>query len=106
MNIHEWCRNNWNLVPAEKRRECVDLLEKWLRNSGNFEKNIEYLRRYRTEPDFHLFDGMAIRNKLRDVMTDDQLPIIAIDHKGNPYGVPDGSQNWDDHYTGAIDELL
>jgi hypothetical protein len=42
--------------------------------------------------------GMQIRNRLRDVLTDDQLP---------PVDYPEGPmQNWDDFYTGAIDALI
>ena len=46
---------------------------------------------------------MQIRNRLRDQLLDMELPVVTVDHEGKSYGP---SQNWDDYYTGALDELL
>jgi hypothetical protein len=47
---------------------------------------------------FHLSGGMVTRNILREVILDEELPAVIY---------PDGSasRNWDDFYTGALEEL-
>jgi hypothetical protein len=47
---------------------------------------------------FHFSEGMAVRNLLRDVLRDEQLPPVEY-----PVGP---MRNWDDYYMGALDELL
>lgn len=48
---------------------------------------------------FHMFGGMAIRNLLRDVIKDDELP-------GNKWSGEDGQEyrNWDDYYIEVLEE--
>jgi len=48
---------------------------------------------------FHFNLGMGIRNYLRDVVRDDELPFVEYEG-GHSY------QNWDDFYTAAIEDAL
>jgi hypothetical protein len=100
MNLREWCRNNWNRLDSEVRKKCVDHLDGWIPQ----EIILEWKKKdYESEPGFHMFGGgMQIRNRLRDVLPDSALPIILTSFDGSPYG----SKNWDDYYTGALDELI
>jgi len=103
MTLREWCRANWNILSAEVRKECVDHLDVWF-SPETKASDIEWLRNYEKQPGFHfLGGGMQIRNRLRDKLKDIDLPVVTKDKDGKPYGP---SQNWDDYYTGAIDELL
>lgn len=43
--------------------------------------------------------GMQIRNRLREAMLDEELPPVT-QHDGST------AKNWDDFYTGALDELM
>ncbi len=45
---------------------------------------------------FHMFGGMAIRNLLRDVITDQQLPAVMYDDRP--------MHNWDDYYIEVLEE--
>lgn len=107
MTLHEWCRNNWNALPEDVRKRCVDHLATFILTGVNRDANLEYLMSYRDNASFHLFGGgMMVRNCLRQVLPDTQLPAVHVDHEGKPYAVDATSGNWDDYYTGAIDELL
>ena len=91
---------NWKRVPELIRKDCIDHLDGWIPK--------ETIREWKTngydEPGFHLLGGgMQIRNRLRDQLLDMELPVVTVDHEGKSYGP---SQNWDDYYTGALDELL
>lgn len=102
MTLREWCRANWNKLPEMIRKDCVDHLDAWFAPKTKTD-DIAWLRGYDEEPFFHLTTGMAVRNRLRDQLTDMELPVVTINCEGESYGP---SQNWDDYYTGAIDELL
>lgn len=98
-DLRVWCRQNWNRLDEDTRKKCVDHLDGWIPE--------EIIREWKVdgydEPGFHMWGGgMSIRNRLRDVVLDVELPIIENMMDGSPYG----SQNWDDYYTGALDELL
>lgn len=99
IELREWCRANWRRLPEDKRKACVDHLDGWIKPS-----DIQTMvhEDYDKDPMFHLRGGMAIRNRLRDIVRDEDLPLIKLDHRGESYG----SRNWDDYYTGALDELL
>jgi len=97
--LRTWCRANWDKVPEMIRRDCLDHLEaevpaealrSWKRNG--YDNGL-----------FHFSGGMAVRNILRDQLLDQELPVVTEDQYGKPYGP---SHNWDDYYTGALDELL
>src|SRR6266705_4635261 len=96
--LRAWCRANWDRLPEVVRNDCIahlkakipeEVLQRWK------EKD------YEEEFMFHFRAGMRIRNILREQLTDDKLPEAATNYEGKPYG----SRNWDDYYTGALDEL-
>jgi hypothetical protein len=95
-----WCRDNWNRIDPLIRKDCVDHIDGWISKDiiKDWKKNGYDLSGFH-----HLGGGMSIRNRLRDQLTDMELPVMTKDHEGKDYGP---SQNWDDYYTGAIDELL
>ena len=47
---------------------------------------------------FHFGTGMAIRNLLREVIKDEELPVVY-------YGAME-ARNWDDWYHGVLEELV
>jgi hypothetical protein len=101
MTLREWCRANWNKLPELVRKDCVDHLDGWIHRDA-----IEVWKKndYWDNGHFHLLGGgMQIRNRLRDQLTDAELSVVTTDHEGKPYGP---SRNWDDYYTGALDELM
>jgi len=97
--LKAWCRANWNKIPELTRKDCIahlkskvpeEVLERWKKQG------------YEEDMMFHFGAGMQVRNILRQRLTDDELPEVIRDRDGKPYG----SHNWDDYYTGALDELL
>lgn len=106
-DLQAWLIGNWLQIPEPERRLLVDHLRKRLRNRID---GPMVLARWTAQVRmgvpiggndtwFHFGAGMEVRNLLRDVMTDDKLPLIRQ---------PDGSmgQNWDDFYLGAIHALV
>ena len=92
--LDAWCRANWDKIPADKRKACLDHLRGWIPDDVliNWKQN-------GFAPGFHMFGGgMQVRNRLRDIMLDGELPPVQYD--GDSYS------NWDDYYTGALQELL
>lgn len=89
-NIRNWCA-----LPLATRKRCLyhlkifmsgaeDVVARWRDQSK---------RRVVIGSDnirFHLSEGMQIRNALRSVVKDDQLP----------------TKNWDDFYYGALEALV
>lgn len=53
---------------------------------------------YSVPSPFHFGAGMAIRNMLRQVVKDEELPIVH-------YGAHE-DRNWDDWYQGVIEEAI
>lgn len=97
--LRQWSRDNWNKIDPLIRKDCVDHLDGWISPT-----DIHQLIKHGYDfPHFHHFGGMALRNRLRDVLTDGELPEVTIGSDGKPYGP---WRNWDDYYTGALDELL
>lgn len=97
--LRAWSRENWNKLSESVRKDCVDHLDGWI--------SPEIIKEWKANDYdtimFHLSSGMRIRNRLRDKLRDDHLPIVIRDPDDKLYGP---SRNWDDYYTGAIDELL
>lgn len=88
-----WCRDNWSKVPEEQRKKCTDHLVACLPQSLLLFWKTNGFPSY-----FHFYSGVTVRDILRQVMADDELPPISY---------ADGpSCNWDDYYTGALDEVL
>lgn len=90
-------RENWLKIPEDKRKACLDHLRGWIpldvivhwkeHGIGHFMVKGKDCR----DPMFHLGGGMQVRNRLRDIVKDEDLP---------------GDKNWDDYYMGALEELL
>lgn len=99
MTLKTWSRANWDKLPEDVRKKCVDHLDAWILQDDKVRLKATGYQ----EGLFHFTAGMAIRNKLREVLTDDKLPVVTQSENGDEYGP---SQNWDDYYTGALDELL
>ena len=100
MTLQQWCRANWNKVHPDIRRECLDLLDGWIPKDVIVKWKV--LPPYEVAG-FHMFGGgMSIRNRLRERLTDMELPTVETNHEGESYR----SKNWDDYYTGALEEWL
>ncbi len=100
--LRKWCRANWDKVPELVRNDCLNHLEGWITPAIIVDWKKQGYDRH--DGTFHHFGGgMQIRNRLRDMLTDGELPEVEFDPDNNPYGP---SKNWDDYYTGALDEFL
>lgn len=100
--LDDWCRANWERVPEKARRACIDLLRARLPAAAVDLMRLQHERGMRIgshDPGFHLYYGLMIRNILRAVLRDDELPEV-VQLKG---GV---TRNWDDFYTGALEALV
>lgn len=102
-DIDKWCRSNWDKIPDLIRQDCLnelrahvpaDVLRKWKAQHTAGEGIGD------DDPFFHHGAGMAVRNVLRKQLLDEELPPVHI--LGYP---PEGARNWDDYYTGALQEL-
>lgn len=100
-SLDEFYKQNWALVSKEGREACLaklrkmtppEMLEKWKEQLARGE------RIGSDSLEFHFGIGMQIRNTLRSVLVDDELPDVEYE---------DGSRhrNWDDFYMGALEEL-
>jgi hypothetical protein len=96
--LKKWCRDNWNKIDENRRQLCINHLKAKI--------PAEVIAAWKTSgydhQGFHLFGGMAVRNILRDIIKDDQLPPVRYETEGSITM----AQNWDDYYTGALDQLL
>lgn len=90
--LREFEEQNWARVPEADRQRCVEHLRLWLKDPEEWRAGLD-------SPGFHFFAGMSVRNALRDVLTDDELPEVTY---------PDGHayRNWDDFYMAALREAL
>ena len=93
----EWYDNRWKAIPEDQQRGIVDFLQK------NLDSNVltKIKEEHSKDPSnwgakYHMFSGMGVRNLLRDIMKDDELPLA-------PY--PDGMSfsHWDDYYIQALE---
>lgn len=99
--LDEWCLENFRKLTFRQRESCFqvlkvntpgDMLAKW---------RDQYSRGMRIgshDLGFHFGVGMQVRNKLRAVVRDEDLPPIQY---------PDGQlyRNWDDFYMGALQDF-
>lgn len=113
-------RENWERVDPELRKKCVDHLQTlpadikadlgrvikehpddwYTQDMTPPSEQARIQAKYGVYvPDiFHWGLGMGIRNYLRGVVRDDELPLVEYE---------DGSyQNWDDYYTAAIEDVF
>ena len=100
--LEESSLKNWRMIPQQRREACLAairpkvpaaMIEKWRdQHSRGVRIGSEYLM-------FHFDIGMQVRNALRAVLLDDQLPEVTY---------PDGKKyrNWDDFYMGALEDLV
>lgn len=107
-----------NVLPPELQERAVEHLRKSLHPDSikylcelhardpewgdelSEEQHKEYERKYGfTVPaPFHFGTGMAIRNLLREVILDEELPVVH-------YGAHE-ARNWDDWYHGVLEKLV
>lgn len=89
---------NWRRLDAVKRMYCV-----WrLREIIGPEDQALLKQAFETSKwplGFHHFSGMAIRNELRKVVKDEELPLVD-------YGGGHFYQNWDDFYMAALRQAV
>lgn len=101
-----WCRANWDRAPAEQRAACVAHLRRFFPPEVRRLIKQQHAQGERIgshDPCFHFGGGMAVRNALREVLRDEDLPPVV----GPAGGYPEGQvvRNWDDFYMGALEEL-
>jgi hypothetical protein len=94
--LREFEEQNWARVPAADRERCVNDLRTQIGAGGATRE--EWLAAM-DDPGFHMFAGRDIRNALREVMGDDDLPEV-------PYPGGSSYRNWDDFYMAALREAL
>lgn len=100
-DLQQWSYNNWMKVPELIREDCLNQLRGWVPP--------DIIQVWKAElkagkpiggPSFHILGGgMSVRNRLRNALTDSELP---------PVKYPDGNlvHNWDDYYMGAIQQFI
>lgn len=100
---------NWFSLPDQLRERAYQHLEKIIRRDApeTLQKWVKQLAAGQAlgsdDIRFHFAAGMAIRNLLREVVKDDELPWSkSVDAKGH---VCVDVGNWGDFYYGAIHEL-
>jgi len=99
--LDEFCLRNWQKLPADKREACLAVLREKTPADMLANWRAQYAAGFSIGSDdafFHMGVGMQVRNALRAVLKDDELPEVAY---------PDGERhrNWDDFYFGALQEL-
>jgi hypothetical protein len=99
--LQEFAEKNWARVPDDKRKACVEHLREIMPQDMT-----DYVRHSFTGGDelhawFHFSEGMGIRNALREVMKDDELPKVKYSGGGDyEYS------NWDDFYMAALRQAV
>lgn len=84
----EWYENRWNSVPEDLKEKVILHLRKL--------SNLDEIKNAANDPLFHMFGGMQLRNYLREVVKDNELPNA-------PYPNNEQTKNWDDYYKQALD---
>lgn len=118
--LDQWCRANWDKIPDLIRQDCLNELRAQVPRDVLAAWKVQHaagLRIGDDDPMFHLRTGMVVRNILRQQLLDEELPPVAYyyDSEGRPMHregkLPVGgfkvieAKNWDDYYTGALQEL-
>lgn len=103
-DLGRWCRANWDMLPELIRKDCLaelrskvppEMMAKWkAQHAAGEEIGSDDIF-------FHHGNGMAVRNILRKQLRDLELPAVH-----SPNYPPEGAKNWDDYYTGALQELV
>jgi hypothetical protein len=84
-----WFEDRWNSVPDEMKERIVA----HLRKLDNLQEHKEALD---NDPFYHMWGGTAIRNYLREIIRDDELPPAPYPEFKSEF------RNWDDYYSQAI----
>lgn len=101
-SIEAWSQRNWLKIDEGTRKRCVDhlrrllpedLVLKWKVNHDSGHRLDEGMER------FHFGLGRQIRNILRDIIEDKDLPTVV-------YGDRTESRNWDDYYLAVLIDLV
>jgi hypothetical protein len=108
----EWYDARWAAVPEELKEKIVAHLREKL-DAGTFDFIRESITAYGRHEwihkagdrfSLHFGWGMAIRNLLREVVKDSELPEAPYDWlviEGSD--VPPATKNWDDYYVQALE---
>ena len=93
----EWYDNRWAALTAEQRELIVTFLRIELKPSM-LDKTREL---HAEDPEdwasvYHFTTGMGVRNLLRRVLPDNELPLA-------PYPNGTAHSNWDDYYVQALE---
>jgi len=98
--LQQFAEDNWSRVNPEKRKACVEHLRSELSVSetSDLKKTFE---QNDWSPWWHFDGGMYVRNLLRDVMKDDELPGVRY-----PGGDTYEFRNWDDFYMAALRQAV
>lgn len=99
---NQWYKDRWESIPEERRREIVAHLRAYLTidDQAAIVKTISEQGTMTWTGAHHHGWGTGVRNHLRKLMKDDELPSA-------PY--PDGRgeyKNWDDYYVQAIEAAV
>src|SRR6266576_3946149 len=98
--LQQFAEDNWQRVEPEKRKLCVEHLRS-LFSPEDFEFFKKAFEIGEFGSWFHFAEGMAIRNALRDVIKDDELPGVKYSG-GDTYEF----KNWDDFYMAALRQAV
>jgi hypothetical protein len=98
--LQEFAEKNWARVPEKKRKECVEYLRKIIIPMDQAELKKEF-EDGKFNPWFHFTSGIHVRNALRKVMKDDELPGVCY-----PGGGDYEYKNWDDFYMAALRQAV
>lgn len=94
--IDDWQCTQWQRIPEAARHRCLELLRQRVPLIVRTEWQDQAARGVAigsTDVRFHLGVGMAVRNVLREVLRDKDLP-------------GGGRWTWDDFYRGALYDLV
>lgn len=89
-SLSEWSCDNFKCLPPLIQRDCIGLLKDKIPPEIVKELKGKSGEEIFDIPFFHFSWGMGIRNLLREIFLDEELPEI------------DGARNWDDYYMGAL----
>lgn len=89
-SLSEWSCDNFSCLQPITQRDCIDLLKSKIPDDVMEELKGKNGEEILAIPFFHFSWGMGVRNLLRGIVLDEELPEI------------DGLRNWDDYYIGAL----
>ena len=98
--VHKTNIRNWNMLALPIRERCLQHLRRFMHDA------LDVVEHWRDQAArgvaigsdrirFHMDEGMQIRNALRAVVTDSELPPMK--QPGGEIG-----RNWDNYYVGAL----